>query len=204
MRTVARKFSIRGLCHSVGGFGFVRGGLTFQKLTKTQLIHGVSCFNLGGLGALFGGLSPQNPPRGDGTGRHTIKQLPRESSDPSACPWLLRIQIWCLGKFLSFYGLTKFMLKWIWYGSEAGGCHDFFVGYLNKCWIRLQNFNCSTTLSCVTTLSISVIVNFSVTATCVWPRKLSISMNMTVAIQVTQLLTWNFARSVTDLRYFLD
>jgi len=29
-------------------------------------------------------------------------------------------------------------------------------------------------------------------------------MNMLVEIQVTQLLTWNFARSVTDLRYFLD
>jgi len=29
-------------------------------------------------------------------------------------------------------------------------------------------------------------------------------MNMIIAIQVTQLLTWNFARSVTDLRYFLD
>jgi len=29
-------------------------------------------------------------------------------------------------------------------------------------------------------------------------------MNMIVEIQVTQLLTWNVARSVTDLRYFLD
>jgi len=29
-------------------------------------------------------------------------------------------------------------------------------------------------------------------------------MDMTVEIQVTQLLTWNFARSVTDLRYFSD
>jgi len=27
-------------------------------------------------------------------------------------------------------------------------------------------------------------------------------MDMIVEIQVTQLLTWNFARSVTDLRYF--
>jgi len=40
---------------------------------------------------------------------YTIKQLPPESPDLSACPWLLRIQIWCLGKFLSFYGLTNFM-----------------------------------------------------------------------------------------------
>jgi len=29
-------------------------------------------------------------------------------------------------------------------------------------------------------------------------------MDMIVEIQVTQMLTWNFARSVTDLRYFLD
>jgi len=29
-------------------------------------------------------------------------------------------------------------------------------------------------------------------------------MDMIVEIQVTQLLTWNFARSVTDLRYFSD
>ena len=29
-------------------------------------------------------------------------------------------------------------------------------------------------------------------------------MNMIVEIQVTQLLTWNFARSITYLRYFSD
>jgi len=29
-------------------------------------------------------------------------------------------------------------------------------------------------------------------------------MDMIVEIQVTQLLTWYFGRSVTDLRYFLD
>jgi len=29
-------------------------------------------------------------------------------------------------------------------------------------------------------------------------------MDMIVEYQVTQLLTWNFARSVTDLRNFLD
>jgi len=62
-------------------------------------------------------------------GGHAIKQLPRESPDLSACPWLLRLQIWCLGKFLSFYGLENFMLKWIWCGSEAS-YDDFFVGYL--------------------------------------------------------------------------
>ena len=37
-----------------------------------------------------------------------------------------------------------------------------FVGYLNKCWVLLQNSNCS----CATTLSLLVIVSFSVTATC--------------------------------------
>jgi len=46
-------------------------------------------------------------------------------------------------------------------------------------------------------LSILVIVNFAVTATCVYitsAQKLSISMDNIV----------EFARSVTDLRYFLD
>jgi len=47
-------------------------------------------------------------------------------------------------------------------------------------------------------------VNVSVAAICAWPRKVSISLYMIVEIQVTQLLIWNLARSVTDLRYFLD
>ena len=47
-----------------------------------------------------------------------MKQLPRESSDLPACPWLLRLQICCLGKFLSFYGLKNFTLTWIRCGSE--------------------------------------------------------------------------------------
>jgi len=59
---------------------------------------------------------PQNNVVGGGT----IQQLSPESPDLSApCPWLLRLQVWCLGKFLSFYGLTNFMLKWIWCGYEA-------------------------------------------------------------------------------------
>jgi len=37
-------------------------------LTKTQLLYSVSCFNLGGLGALFEGAKPPKAPRGDGTG----------------------------------------------------------------------------------------------------------------------------------------
>jgi len=49
------------------GFRFVRGGLTFQKLTKTQLIYSASCFNLGGLGAFFWGAKPPKAPRNDGT-----------------------------------------------------------------------------------------------------------------------------------------
>jgi len=40
-RTVARKFSIGGLCSSVGGLDII-------KLTKIPLIYSVSCFNLGG------------------------------------------------------------------------------------------------------------------------------------------------------------
>jgi len=31
----------------LGGFAFVRGGLTFKNRQKTLLIHSVSCFNLG-------------------------------------------------------------------------------------------------------------------------------------------------------------
>jgi len=52
-RSVARKFSIRGLCVS-------SGGLDTLKIDKTTLIYRVPCFN-------FGGLSPPKPPSGDGT-----------------------------------------------------------------------------------------------------------------------------------------
>jgi len=41
---------------------------------------------------------------------------------------LLQQQIWCLGNYLIFDGLTNFMLKWIWCGSE-GNYDDLFVGY---------------------------------------------------------------------------
>jgi len=36
-----------------------------------------------------------------------------------------------------------------------------------------------------------------------WTYKLIIRVDMIVEIQVTKLLTWNFWRSVTGLRYFL-
>jgi len=65
-RTVARKFSIGGLCSSVGGLRFC-GGLHIIKLTKTPLIYSVSRFNLGGLELSLGGLSPPKPPSDDGT-----------------------------------------------------------------------------------------------------------------------------------------
>jgi len=42
----------------------MQGGLTLQKLKKSQLIYSVSCFSLGGLGALFGGANPPKAPRG--------------------------------------------------------------------------------------------------------------------------------------------
>ena len=51
-------FQQGGFAFLRGGFAFVRGGLDIQKLTKTALIHTASCFNLGGLGALFGGAKP--------------------------------------------------------------------------------------------------------------------------------------------------
>jgi len=37
-------------------------------LTKTPLIYSVSRFNLVGLGALFGGISPPKPPMATGLG----------------------------------------------------------------------------------------------------------------------------------------
>ena len=58
----------------------MRGGLTFQKLTKTQLIYSVSCFNLGGLELCLGGLSPQKLPRGDGAECHCLAALPAKVS----------------------------------------------------------------------------------------------------------------------------
>ena len=51
----------------MGGLGFVRRGLTLQKLIKSQPIDSVSCFNFSGIKALFGGLSPQKPTCGNGT-----------------------------------------------------------------------------------------------------------------------------------------
>jgi len=39
---------------------------------------------------------------------------------------LLRQQIWCLGNYLIFDGLTNFVLKWIWCGSE-GNYDDFYL-----------------------------------------------------------------------------
>ena len=44
------------------------GGLTLKKLTKSQLIYSISCFNLEGLKLRLGGLRPPNAPRGNGTG----------------------------------------------------------------------------------------------------------------------------------------
>jgi len=70
-RTVARKFSI-------GGFVFVwAGGLDIIKLTKTPFIYSISRFNLGGLGALFGG---SKPPRGDGTASETSQSFSTTTS----------------------------------------------------------------------------------------------------------------------------
>jgi len=66
-RTVARKFSIGGLCSSAKGLCVCLGGLDIIKLTKTRLIYSVSRFNFGGLELCLGGLSPPKPLRGDGT-----------------------------------------------------------------------------------------------------------------------------------------
>ena len=55
-----------------GGLWVCAGGLDTKKLTKTQLIYSVSCFNLGGLGALFGGISSQKPPVATGLYQHPV------------------------------------------------------------------------------------------------------------------------------------
>jgi len=44
------------------GFMFVQGEALHSNSTKIPLIYSVSYFNLGGLGAVFGGLSPPKPP----------------------------------------------------------------------------------------------------------------------------------------------
>ena len=49
---------------------------------------------------------------------------------------LLRQQIWCLGNYLIFDGLTNFMLKSIWCGCEGK------VIMMNKSWLLLQTSNC--------------------------------------------------------------
>ena len=54
-RMVARKFSI-------GGLWVCARGLDIKKLTKTQLIHSVSCFNLGIWSFVYGSLAPKSPP----------------------------------------------------------------------------------------------------------------------------------------------
>jgi len=61
-RTVARKFSIGGLCSSAGGLCVCAGKLDIIKFTKSPPIYSVSRFNLGRLGTLFGGLSPPKSP----------------------------------------------------------------------------------------------------------------------------------------------
>jgi len=55
----------RGVCVSAGGLCVFAGGLT-----KTPLIYSVSCFNLRGHGALFGGAKPTKVPVATG------RQLP--------------------------------------------------------------------------------------------------------------------------------
>jgi len=59
-RTVAKNFSIGGLCSSA-----VRLDI---KLSKISLIYSVSRFNLGGLEVCLGRAKPTKAPRGDGTG----------------------------------------------------------------------------------------------------------------------------------------
>jgi len=130
-------------------------------------------------------------------GGHGIKQLPRESPHP--WPLVVTTTDLMFRKIFEPLWLDKLHVEmdlvWFW-----GNLWWFFVGYLNKCWILLQNYNCS----CVTTFSILAIVNFSVTATCAlyhFGLETAFPWTWFVEIQVTQLLTWNFAGSVTDIRF---
>jgi len=66
LRTVARKFTIGRLCDSARGLCVCAVGLDIIKLTKTPLIYSASRFKLGGLGALFGGVSPPKTPGATG------------------------------------------------------------------------------------------------------------------------------------------
>jgi len=51
------------------------GGLTFWNFTKTPPIHSASLLNFGGLGALFGRLSPQKPPVATGLQESLSKEM---------------------------------------------------------------------------------------------------------------------------------
>jgi len=51
-------------------------------LTKITLIHSVSYFNLGDLGALFGGLNPPKPPVATGLEWYLFVFDKRSESDP--------------------------------------------------------------------------------------------------------------------------
>ena len=83
-RTVARKCSVGGLYIFSGGLDVCAGGLTL-------FIYSISYFNLGGLGALFGGLNPPKPPRGDETGPKSQK---------------------------AYLNMTKMLIVWIIFGSR--------------------------------------------------------------------------------------
>ena len=68
---------------------------------------------------------------------------------------MLLQQTWCSGNFQSFEGLTNFLLKWVWCGSDGseGSCDDF---YLWNIYINADFF-----CKWATVLSILVIiVNF--------------------------------------------
>ena len=79
-RTVARKFSIGGLCSSTGGLCVGAGGLDIIKLTKILLIYSVSRLNLGGLKLCLGRISPPKPPVATGLTTHRIKNGTQQNS----------------------------------------------------------------------------------------------------------------------------
>ena len=69
-------FSIGRLGSSAGQLCVCAGGVDIIKLTKIPPIYSVSRFNLGGLGALYGGLIPPKTPVAAGLLQSQISNFP--------------------------------------------------------------------------------------------------------------------------------
>ena len=90
-----------------GALRLCKGGLTF-KFDKNFMIYSVSYFRLGGLRALFGGLSPPKLPHGDRTALHSVCNLLTSLLSLGSLKYFL----WSLlCSFLQLLFSTKFFFK---------------------------------------------------------------------------------------------